>query len=1116
MFRLILQSLRYYWQAQLAVALGAAVGAAVLIGALVVGDSVSHSLTRMALARIGQVHLALNAHDRFFSDELARRVSDQLNAPVAPVLHRLGIAATGDGSARANGVNLLGVDQRFWQLAPHDVHDANHDGAPPNPGPGEAAINQRLAQQLNVREGDRIVIRVEQPGTLPRDMPLASDEDVTIALPVRIIAVIGDEHFGRFSLQANQTPPFNAFVSLPWMQAQISMSGRANMLLAGHGDAAAPPTFPEANRAVQLQWRASDAEIELLPARNDTQQELRSRRVFLDAPIQHAAVQIPHDGAVGILTYFVNSLTINDTSTPYSMVAAIGTLDDDASLPDEYAQLVPPDMHDDEIVINTWLADDLNAAVGDTIVMSYFIIGPQRKLIEVTGTFRVRAIVPIEGLAADQQLMPAYPGIADADHCRDWKPGTPIDLDRIRDKDEAYWDDHRGTPKAFITLKAGQRMWANRFGSLTAVRYVTNQPAADIERALLAHLEPAQVGLIFTDVRQPALNASAQALDFGALFLALSFFLVVAALLLTALLFVFGVEQRSASIGTMLAVGFQPRQVRRLLLGEGLALSIVGAIIGTGAGLLYTRAVLAALASIWRDAVGTSDIAFHAEPRTIVIGIVSSITVSMLAIAWTLRRQGRQPVRQLLASGASSGAALFTAHRSRFASVIAAICLVAAIAIAAFAPSDSAQAAAGAFFGSGALLMFAGIALSKWWLGRAAAHANTAALSIAAIGARSAARRSGRSLATITLLACGVFLLLAVGAFYRTPVDDPTIRSSGTGGFTLLGEAQLPLLHDLADPRSREELGLDADELTGVDYVPLRVREGDDASCLNLNRAQQPRLLGVEPELLASRGAFDITSVLPQFSVNDWSILNVALDGDALPAIADQATVQWALQTKLGATIDYIDERGRTFSVQIVGVIADSILQGNLIVAEDRLLERFPSVTGYRMLLIDAPPDRAADVSAALTRALEDVGMQVTPTRDRLAAFNAVNNTYLAIFQALGALGLVLGSVGLGIVVLRNVLERRQELAMLRAVGYRASAIRWLVFSEHTLLLAMGLLVGLLAAAVAVAPTLGAIGGSHLPTGLAIAAVLISGLLWVYAATTFATQGSPRAALQQE
>ena len=36
----------------------------------------------------------------------------------------------------------------------------------------------------------------------------------------------------------------------------------------------------------------------------------------------------------------------------------------------------------------------------------------------------------------------------------------------------------------------------------------------------------------------------------------------------------------------------------------------------------------------------------------------------------------------------------------------------------------------------------------------------------------------------------------------------------------------------------------------------MRVREGDDASCLNLNRAQKPRLLGVKPELLTDRFTF--------------------------------------------------------------------------------------------------------------------------------------------------------------------------------------------------------------------------------------------------------------------
>lgn len=1105
--RLILQSLRYYWPSQLSVALGAAAAAAVLIGALVVGDSVSHSLHRMALARIGKVHLALTSHDRFFTDALAEPVGKTLGAPAAAVVHRLGIATTGDGRARANGVNLLGVDEAYWELAP---------GAAdlPQLADGDAFINERLAQQLNVQTGDRIVIRVEQPGTLPRDMPLASDEDVAVALPMRIAAVVGDEAFGRFSLHANQVPPFNAFVPRRWMQSQIGVPGRANVMLIGPAGETSP-TVTAADDALQSHWRGGDAELELLAVREGAEMELRSRRVFLDAPVQEAACHVPHEAAVGVLTYFVNRLKRGEVATPYSMVAAIGPLDADSPMPEAYRALVPPDMADDEIVINEWLADDLGAAPGDTIDLSYFIIGPQRKLIEVTNTFRVRAIVPIEGLAADRDLMPAYPGIADADHCRDWKPGTPIDLDRIRDKDEAYWDDYRGTPKAFVTLAAGQRMWANRFGNLTAVRYMTSADATTIETALLANLEPRQVGLSFADVREPALAASSQALDFGTLFLSLSFFLIVAALLLTTLLFAFGVEQRTESIGLMLALGFKPQQVRRLLLAEGLALAVIGAAVGAGAGLLYTRAVLTALASVWRGAVGTGDIAFHANGRTIAIGIMVSILVALLAIAWTLRRQGRQPIRQLLAIGAGSGATALTARRCRAAIITAAVCVVAAVAIALFAPTDSAEATAGAFFGSGSLLLIAGLALCRNLLGRGAERSNPAGMTITSIGMRSAARRSGRSLATITLLACGVFLLIAVGAFYRSPVEDPTIRSSGTGGFTLLGETQLPLLQDLADPRSREELGLEADDLAGVDYVPLRVREGDDASCLNLNRAQQPRLIGVQPQLLTQRGAFTITRTLPNLPA-DWSILDSDMGENILPALADQSTVQWALQTKPGATISYIDERGRTFEVRIVGVLADSILQGNLIVAEDRLLERFPSVTGYRMLLIDAPLDRAADVAASLTRALEDVGLQVSTTRDRLAAFNAVNNTYLAIFQALGALGLILGSVGLGIVVMRNVLERRQELAMLRAIGFRRATLRRMVFSEHVLLLALGLAVGLVAAGVAVAPAVQTIRTALLATGTALLIVLASGIIWVYAASTLAVRGSLRAALQAE
>jgi len=180
------------------------------------------------------------------------------------------------------------------------------------------------------------------------------------------------------------------------------------------------------------------------------------------------------------------------------------------------------------------------------------------------------------------------------------------------------------------------------------------------------------------------------------------------------------------------------------------------------------------------------------------------------------------------------------------------------------------------------------------------------------------------------------------------------------------------------------------------------------------------------------------------------------------------------------------------------------------------LLDRFPSVTGYRMLLIDAPPARMEELAGLLSRALEDSGMEITAAADRLAAFNAVNNTYLAIFQALGALGLVLGSVGLGIVVLRNVLERRQELAMLRAVGWRRRTLRWMVFSEHALLLAMGLSVGVVAAVVATLPAAQHADRGFAATFLAVAVVLISGGVWVYLASSVAVRGSLRAALQAE
>jgi ABC-type antimicrobial peptide transport system permease subunit len=170
------------------------------------------------------------------------------------------------------------------------------------------------------------------------------------------------------------------------------------------------------------------------------------------------------------------------------------------------------------------------------------------------------------------------------------------------------------------------------------------------------------------------------------------------------------------------------------------------------------------------------------------------------------------------------------------------------------------------------------------------------------------------------------------------------------------------------------------------------------------------------------------------------------------------------------------------------------------------------------MFLVDAPAREAAAVSAALTRALRGRGLELTPAAARLNAFNAVQNTYLNTFQVLGALGLLLGSAGLGVVVLRNVLERRGELALLAAVGFTPRVLRRLVVAEHAVLQALGLAIGMVAAVFALLPVLLLPSAqlSYLPLAAMLALVFLSGLCWTWAAARLALRGELLPALRNE
>jgi ABC-type antimicrobial peptide transport system permease subunit len=156
--------------------------------------------------------------------------------------------------------------------------------------------------------------------------------------------------------------------------------------------------------------------------------------------------------------------------------------------------------------------------------------------------------------------------------------------------------------------------------------------------------------------------------------------------------------------------------------------------------------------------------------------------------------------------------------------------------------------------------------------------------------------------------------------------------------------------------------------------------------------------------------------------------------------------------------------------MQVAGLLDNSIFQGDLLISEEAILKKFPETGGYRSFLVECPAEKSAEVHNILENRLGDYGFAAETTGHRLARFLAVQNTYLSTFQSLGGLGLLLGTLGLAAVQLRNVFERRGELALLRAVGFRRKQLALLVLLENTVLLGLGLGSGILAAMVAVMP----------------------------------------------
>ncbi|MFC2090686.1 FtsX-like permease family protein, partial [Bacteroidota bacterium] len=626
---------------------------------------------------------------------------------------------------------------------------------------------------------------------------------------------------------------------------------------------------------------------------------------------------------------------------------------------------------------------------------------------------------------------------------------------------EDYWTRYKGTPKAYIPLSEATKRWSNRFGIYTSFRYSMNELSTEqLSMVLLESLEPAELGFEFRPIYQEASYAAENGVDFSELFGGLSIFLLAGAIILSVLLFRLNLEDRKKQIATLSSMGIPFQKIRRIMAMESIMVARFGALLGIGLAVLYTKMIFMGLNGIWMDIVRTNMLSVNFRVFTLLIGYIGSLVIAWIVIYAVLNRFLKRVVYRHLPSRREA-----TSIRiNRYVPWLAALSGISALSLIILQFLRNEVVNASVFFAAGGLLLVSGILFIHTYLLKL--RNRTTEFGLWAVSIKSAVFNMPRSMSIVILLSLGTFIVLSTGSNRKDLFADADKKESGTGGFLYYAESTVPVLRNLNNSDVRYDYGI-SDE---IEFIQMRLADGDDASCLNLNMITAPAILGLNPSALTGRFSF-VTSLPLLDPLDPWETLSVDIGEDVIPAIADETVIKWGLGKRVGDTLVYQDAKGEEMKLLLVGGLAPSIFQGKVLISEANFLKHFPTSSGSSVFLVNGQQNNAPEIEAELSRGFRDMGWTMEYTPARLAEFNSITNTYLSIFMILGALGLLLGTVAIAIVMLRSLMERRAELALFKALGYENRRIRRLIVREYLSLLIGGTGVGGIAAVVATLPS---------------------------------------------
>jgi putative ABC transport system permease protein len=1038
-FYLILRSLLFYRRSSVYQAIIVLILAAIITGSLLTGYSVRKSLRSSANEHLGNASVLISSGLRYFDASLAGMISKNLNENCVAILETSGFCQNFATGVTALNTKFYGIDKGFFAFQGNDSILIL---------PGDVAVNQNLAKKLGIVAGDEIIIHFREVTPIPASAPFSTSGSTDGTKVMKVSHILKSEQSGNFALGISQIVPLNIFINRTDLGAGSETSRKANRLLIEN-----KKNTVQADLLKVLKKSLAPEDIGLSLRKNEKTGgiEIISDRIFIDQEIvNEVSSKIP--SASPVITYLANSITKDGRSTPYSFVAALPQ------------SIYPGISSGSNIVINKWLADDLNASVNDTIGMTWFSPITGGKLVETGRNFIVWKIVEPDSIWGDPALMPEFPGIAGSASCSDWDAGVPIDMKLIRKKDEAYWNSFQGTPKAFIGYETGKDLWAGNFGPATSIRFPGSLSENEIENSLDGSFNPEKTGFSVNFIRDEAIKAAQESVDFSTLFLSLGFFIILSCIILLALSVSLFFDSRKEQLATLFALGFTDKWIEKLLFFETGVIALAGAVPGVFAGGIINWLIIRALNSVWSGAVQTDTIGAYLAVLPLITGFVTTILISLILL--------RLKARQFIKSLRKPISGLYKGHSKRKNSFFLVISLLIAISLLFLSLVLNKYSTALSFTGGAVLFTTLILSFRQLFIGGfTGKRKNLTSQNI--LSRLYYSFNPSHAITPIIFIAAGIFAVFITGINRLDITDKMKEPSGGTGGFLFWGESAVAVKENLNSGPGRKEFGLDEENLKSISFVQAKRSQGDDASCLNLNHVTAPPLLGLDPSLFISNGSFSFASVMKGLNKeNPWDVIKEPPLKNTIYGIADQTVLQWGLKISPGDTIVLRSENGQPLNVIIAAGLESSVFQGFVIIGAENFDRFYPSVPGSTIFLASGTPELADTYRNTLKERFSGYGISVIPAAERLASFFEVTNTYLSVFTILGAFGMVLGIAGLGFILLRNYNQRKREFAVMIATGYSISGLRIMMFRDQVLILSAGIFTGTISAITATLPSL--------------------------------------------